>query len=135
MTNFEVKYLPWPFPEPDFVRGYMSWVLLKDNIPLAAVANNNAHSDPVRIRYMASKEEGAGTLLGLGMMEKGLTIETGCPGNNEISASAYYLLEKMVRHAKTMGYKVTKLGRAFIPIKDYGVLHGKDIQHMRFEKV
>jgi len=107
----ELKYGKWNLG--GYSDGFNSWNLYNNGNIIAAIANDGDDKNNIIIRDIKSKEKGMGSKLLFMLLDKGVKIETGKPGYNSISTSAYYMFKKIVKLIENNNkYKITILGKA-----------------------
>ena len=112
--EYQLRYEKWKWGGSS--DGFPSWVLYEDNVPLAAISNDNKDRKHVIIHHIEALVKGYGYApkLIFMLLDEGVVLETGKPDYNSISTSAYYMNKKIVDAInKTNGkYKAIILGKA-----------------------
>ena len=109
--SYELKYEDWK--GEGYSLGYPSWNLYRNGVLVCGISNDSKDQNRVIIRHVESKEKGMASKLIFMLLDRGVVIETGKPGYNSISTSAYYLFKKLSNLIGANNkYRCTKLGKA-----------------------
>ncbi len=142
--EYQIKYEKWK--KGGYSKGSMSYNLYKNNELVSGVSNYTDDKNNIIIKHLEnfSNIKGMGIKLIFMLLDMNISIETGKPGHNSISTSAYYMNKKIVNLIKNSKgkYKYTVLGSANNEGKEdqerYKDVSGENIKsdnyHYRWEK-